>query len=160
MKRALAPAFYVPDLMAIPTKAEFVAALPYALEVGLLGAVYSLLTLQLVDSITKDKGHTAKELKASGFGNVVAGLLGGVGGGALTGQSVINVNTGGTGRLSGVACGAFVVLGVVFCAPFLGRLPVASLVGLMFVICKHIFRWNRYVQDLVQNHSSGTVVAQ
>ena len=86
MKRALAPAFYVPGLMAIPTKAEFMAALPYALEVGLLGAVYSLLTLQLVDSVTKTKGQTAKELKASGLGNVVAGLLGGVGGGALTGR--------------------------------------------------------------------------
>lgn len=56
---------------------------------------------------------------------------------------MINVKTGGTGRLSGVACSAFVVLGVVFCAPLMGKLPVASLVGLMFVICKHIFRWNR-----------------
>jgi len=87
------------------------------------------------------KGKNTQESIAQGLGNLVSGSMGGMGGSALLGQSLVNVQAGGTGRLSSIAVAVFVLAGVTFFAPILGRIPVAALVGLMLSVAQHTFSW-------------------
>eukprot|EP00980_Cylindrotheca_fusiformis_P003496 scaffold781_cov132-Cylindrotheca_fusiformis.AAC.15 len=116
-------------------------ALPTAIEMAVVGLLQSLLTLQIVDEMTLTRGKNTKESIAQGLGNIMSGSIGGMGGSALLGQSLVNVRAGGTGRLSSVAVALFVMAGVSLFAPVLGVIPVAALVGLMLTVAQHTFSW-------------------
>ncbi|GMI00723.1 hypothetical protein TrLO_g8514 [Triparma laevis f. longispina] len=116
----------------------------FAVTMAAVGLVESLLTLQLVDGLLEDgtQGSTSRESTALGVGNILSGLTSGMGGCALLGQSLINVNSGGTTRLSGAAMAALLAVGIVAAAPLLASVPVASLVGLMFMVSFSTFSWS------------------
>ena len=120
---------------------------PTAMEMALVGLLQSLLTLQIIDSTTHTRGKNTRESFAQGAGNVLAGAVGGMGGSALLGQSLVNVRAGGTSRLASIAVSVFCLLGVVVFAPLLGNIPVAALVGLMLTVAHHTFSWD-FVQDV------------
>ena len=117
---------------------------PYAATMATVGLVESLLTLQLVDGLVDDgtRGSTRQECIGQGLGNLFSGLTGGQGGCALIGQSLINVQSGGTSRLSGVAMSLFLALGLIAAAPVLGQVPIAALVGVMLLVCQSTFAWS------------------
>ncbi len=117
---------------------------PYALTMATVGLIESLLTLQLVDGIVDDgtRGSTRQECVGQGMGNLFSGLAGGMGGCALIGQSLINVQSGGTSRLSGITMGLFLAAGLICAAPLLGQVPIAALVGVMLLVCKSTFSWS------------------
>lgn len=121
-------------------------ALPYAGELAAVGLLQSLLTLQLVDGLTRGnkygRGRASRECRALGLGNLLSGLCGGVGGCGLLGQSLVNVSCGGTGRTSALAYVAFVLFGLVYCGQLLGSIPIGALVGLMLAVARHTFSWS------------------
>jgi len=117
---------------------------PYALTMAAVGCLESLLTMQLLDGIIDDGKHGSaeKECVGQGSGNILAGLTGGIGGCALLGQSIINVqNGGGISRWSGMSMALFLALGIVLGAPLLASVPVASLAGVMLLVCHSTFNW-------------------
>ena len=118
---------------------------PYAATMATVGLVESLLTLQLVDGLVDDgtRGSTRQECIGQGLGNLFSGLTGGQGGCALIGQSLINVQSGGTSRLSGVAMSLFLALGLIAAAPVLGQVPIAALVGVMLLVASRRLRGRR-----------------
>lgn len=119
--------------------------LPYAITMAAVGTIESLLTLQLVDGMVDDgkQGSTNKEAIGQGCGNILSGLTGGIGGCALVGQSVINVQSGGgVSRLSGMSMAVFLALGIVGASQYLAAVPVASLVGVMLLVCQTTFSWS------------------
>jgi len=132
---------WLPLYGSILTLENLIKAFPTALEVAVVGLLQSLLTLQIVDERTHTKGKNTVESIAQGLGNLLSGSMGGMGGSALLGQSLVNVQAGGTGRLSSIAVAVFVLAGVTFFAPILGRIPVAALVGLMLTVAQHTFSW-------------------
>ena len=119
----------VPWLGRAPSRALVAAALPCAVELAAVGLLQSLLTLQLVDGLTRDgpdgRGRASRECRALGAGNVVAGLLGGMGGCGLLGQSLVNLSSGGAARASGIFYVAFVAAALAAGGALLGALPVA-----------------------------------
>lgn len=131
---------------AVPfTLATLKIILPFAITMAAVGSIESLLTMQLLDGIADDgkRGSTSREVMAQGLGNVVSGLSGGIGGCALLGQSIINMQSGGgISRLSGMSMAIFLALGIVGAAPLLGAVPVASLVGVMLLVCQSTFSWS------------------
>ena len=118
--------------------------LPFAASMAAAGLIESLLTMQLVDGLLDDgtRGDTRAECFGQGVGNVLSGLTGGMGGCVLIGQSLINVGNGGTSRLSGIAMSLLLAAGIVGAAPLLGQVPIASLVGVMLVVCQGTFAWS------------------
>eukprot|EP00980_Cylindrotheca_fusiformis_P027834 scaffold22560_cov135-Cylindrotheca_fusiformis.AAC.45 len=119
--------------------------LPYAVTMAAVGCLESLLTMQLVDGLVDDgtKGSAKKECVGQGSGNILSGLTGGIGGCALLGQSIINVQSGGgISRFSGMSMAIFLALGIVAAAPLLASVPVASLVGVMLLVCQSTFSWS------------------
>ncbi|PWB31039.1 sodium-independent anion transporter [Pseudomonas sp. SDI] len=114
---------------------------PYAILMALVGLLETLLTLNLTDEITESRGHPDRECVALGAANMVSGLCGGMGGCAMIGQTVINLSSGGRGRLSGVVAGVMILLFVLFLSPLIERIPLAALVGVMFVVAQQTFAW-------------------
>lgn len=140
---AVLPKFGVPALAASPLTVLRVVT-PVALTMAVVGLVESLLTLQLIDGIVDDgtRGSTRQECVGQGLGNVISGLSGGMGGCALIGQSLVNVQSGGTSRLSGITMALFLALGLICAAPLLGQVPIAALVGVMLLVCHSTFSWS------------------
>jgi len=114
---------------------------PYAVLMALVGLLETLLTLNLTDEITESRGHPDRECVALGAANMVSGLCGGMGGCAMIGQTVINLSSHGRGRLSGVVAGLMILLFVLFLSPLIERIPLAALVGVMFVVAQQTFAW-------------------
>lgn len=114
---------------------------PYAVLMALVGLLETLLTLNLTDEITQSRGRTNRECVALGVANVASGLAGGMGGCAMIGQTVINLNSGGRGRLSGMVAGVMILLFVLFLSPLIEKIPLAALVGVMFVVAQQTFAW-------------------
>lgn len=114
---------------------------PYALLMAMVGLLETLLTLNLTDEITESRGHPDRECVALGAANMVSGMFGGMGGCAMIGQTVINLSSGGRGRLSGVVAGGLILLFVLFAAPLIESIPLAALVGVMFVVSQQTFAW-------------------
>ncbi|MFD2644818.1 SulP family inorganic anion transporter [Pseudomonas japonica] len=114
---------------------------PYAVLMALVGLLETLLTLNLTDEITESRGHPDRECVALGVANMASGLCGGMGGCAMIGQTVINLGSGGRGRLSGVVAGVMILLFVLFLSPLIERIPLAALVGVMFVVAQQTFAW-------------------
>ncbi|WP_122861098.1 SulP family inorganic anion transporter [Pseudomonas viridiflava] len=133
------PVFAMPD---IPWNLETLRIIaPYAILMALVGLLETLLTLNLTDEITETRGYPDRECVALGAANVVSGAFGGMGGCAMIGQTVINLSSGGRGRLSGVVAGLMILMIVLFLSPLIERIPLAALVGVMFVVAQQTFAW-------------------
>ncbi|MDP9521446.1 SulP family inorganic anion transporter [Pseudomonas putida] len=114
---------------------------PYAVLMAMVGLLETLLTLNLTDEVTESRGFPDRECVALGAANMVSGLCGGMGGCAMIGQTVINLSSNGRGRLSGVVAGVMILLFVLFLSPLIERIPLAALVGVMFVVAQQTFAW-------------------
>lgn len=118
--------------------------IPTAFILAAVGLIESLMTLNLVDEITETRGNGNRECIAQGSANMLNGLFGGMGGCAMIGQSIINVDSGGRGRLSG-AFAALALLGfILFAAPLIEQIPIAALVGVMFMVVIGTFAWSSF----------------
>ena len=115
--------------------------LPFAVILAGVGLIESLMTLTLIDEITETRGRGNRECIGQGAANIVCGLFGGMGGCAMIGQSLINVNSGGRGRLSGITAAVCLLLFVLFFAPWIEQIPMAALVGVMFMVVIGTFEW-------------------
>ncbi len=115
--------------------------LPYAVVLAGVGLIESLMTLTLIDEITETRGRGNRECVGQGVANVVCGMFGGMGGCAMIGQSLINVNSGGRGRLSGITAAVCLLLFVLFFASWIEMIPMAALVGVMFMVVIGTFEW-------------------
>ncbi|MFZ1332974.1 MAG: SulP family inorganic anion transporter [Flavobacteriales bacterium] len=115
--------------------------LPYAGIVAGVGLIESLLTLNLLDEITGTRGRSNKECVAQGTANILSGLFSGMGGCAMIGQSLINVSSGARARLSGIVAAVMLLVFVMFAAPLIEQLPMAALVGVMFMVAIGTFEW-------------------
>ncbi|BBP61627.1 SulP family inorganic anion transporter [Pseudomonas sp. St316] len=133
------PAFALPDIPWNLDTLQIVA--PYAVIMAMVGLLETLLTLNLTDEITESRGYPDRECVALGAANMASGLLGGMGGCAMIGQTMINLSSGGRGRLSGVVAGVMVLLFVLFLSPLIERIPLAALVGVMLVVSQQTFAW-------------------
>lgn len=109
-----------------------------------VGLIESLMTLNLVDEITETRGSGNRECVAQGGANILNGLFGGMGGCAMIGQSIINVNSGGRGRLSGATAAVALLCFVLFGAPLIEQIPIAALVGVMFMVVIGTFAWSSF----------------
>ena len=136
------PTFHIPI---VPLTWEtFEIILPYALILAAIGLIESLLTLNLVGEITGERGGASKECIAQGGANLVTGFFGGMGGCAMIGQSMINVKSGGRTRLSGISAALFLLLFIVVASPLIEQIPLAALVGVMFMVVIGTFAWNSF----------------
>jgi SulP family sulfate permease len=102
------------------------------------------MTLNLVDDLTETRGSGNRECVAQGSANILNGLFGGMGGCAMIGQSIINVESGGRGRLSGVIAAVALLVFVLFAAPLIEQIPIAALVGVMFMVVVGTFAWSSF----------------
>ena len=126
----------------VPINLEtFKIILPYAFLLASIGLIESLLTLNLIDDMTDSRGKPNKESMAQGIGNVVTGFFGGMGGCAMIGQSMININNGAVKRLSGIATAIFLASFVLFLSDWIEMIPLAALIGVMFVVAEKTFEW-------------------
>jgi len=121
--------------------ATLLIILPFSLILAGVGLIESLMTLTLVDELTETRGKSNRECVGQGVANVACGLLGGMGGCAMIGQSLINVKSGGRGRLSGITAAVALLLFILFLAPYIEAVPMAALVGVMFMVVIGTFEW-------------------
>ncbi len=134
------PGFHMPM---VPLNFETLEIiLPYAVILAAIGLIESLLTLNLVGEITGNRGGASRECIAQGAANTVTGFFGGMGGCAMIGQSMINVKSGGRTRLAGIAAAVFLLIFILFAAPMIEQIPLAALVGVMFMVVIGTFAWN------------------
>jgi SulP family sulfate permease len=115
--------------------------LPYSLILAAVGLIESLLTLTVVDEMTNTRGRANKECIAQGACNMVNGVFGGMGGCAMIGQSMININSGGRGRLSGITAALGLLAFILFASALIEIVPLAALVGVMFIVVLGTFEW-------------------
>ncbi|TXE06910.1 SulP family inorganic anion transporter [Gelidibacter salicanalis] len=118
--------------------------LPYAFLAASVGLIESLMTMNLVDELTETRGDGNRECVAQGAGNMVSGLFGGTGGCGMIGQTVININAGGRGRLSGIAMALTLLTFILFTAQYIEQVPIAALVGVMFMMVIETFAWSSF----------------
>ncbi|MCT8340851.1 SulP family inorganic anion transporter [Flavobacteriaceae bacterium TK19130] len=109
-----------------------------------VGLIESLMTLNLIDEMTETRGSGNRECVAQGGANILNGLFGGMGGCAMIGQSIINVNSGGRGRLSGAVAAIALLCFILFAAPLIEQIPIAALVGVMFMVVIGTFAWSSF----------------
>jgi SulP family sulfate permease len=136
------PKFHIPS---VPFNLETLHIIvPYAFILAGVGLIETLLTLNLVDDITDSRGRPNRECIAQGAGNFLCGFFGGMGGCAMIGQTMINVNSGGRKRLAGITAGLCLLSFVLFTSSLIERIPVAALVGVMFVVAEKTFEWGTF----------------
>lgn len=134
------PSFSIPS---VPFNLETLSIIfPYAIILAAIGLIESLLTLNLVGDITNQRGGASQECVAQGAANVATGFLGGMGGCAMIGQSMINVQSGGRSRVSGLSASLFLLVFVLFASGWIEQIPIAALVGVMFMVVIGTFAWN------------------
>jgi len=133
------PKLHIPS---VPINLETMKVIfPYALILAAIGLIESLLTLNLVGEIKEERGGASQECIAQGVANTVTGFFGGMGGCAMIGQSMINVKSGGRTRLSGISASLFLLAFILFGAPIIEQIPLAALVGVMFMVVIGTFAW-------------------
>lgn len=133
------PQFHIPM---VPLTLETLKVIvPYALILAAIGLIESLLTLTLIDEMTETRGRGNKECIGQGVANVATGFFGGMGGCAMIGQSMININSGGLGRASGVSAALFLLAFILVGSSLIEIIPVAALVGVMFIVVIGTFEW-------------------
>jgi SulP family sulfate permease len=116
--------------------------LPFSLAMAAVGLLESLLTAQIVDDMTHTDSDKRRECAGQGSANIVASLVGGMGGCAMIGQSVINVTSGGRGRLSTFTAGAVLLFSLAVLGPYVGQIPMPALVAVMIMVSIGTFSWN------------------
>lgn len=117
---------------------------PYAGILAAIGLIESLMTLNLIDDLTETRGNSNRECVAQGGANIVTGLFGGMGGCAMIGQSIINIKGGGRGRLSGLTAAVFLLIFILFGSSYIEQVPIAALVGVMFMVVIGTFAWSSF----------------
>lgn len=149
------PMFFLPD---IPWNFETLRIiLPYSLPLAVVGLLESLMTATIVDDITDTPSDKNKECVGQGVANLAVGCFGGMASCAMIGQSVINVQSGGRGRLSTFAAGVFLLILIVVLGDWVKQIPMAALVAVMIMVSIGTFSWNS-IRDIKVNHRTSTVV--
>jgi|UniRef100_UPI00404A7D8E sulfate permease, SulP family len=139
---SVAGGFPLPHMPRVPfTWATLTFIFPYAVILAAVGLIESLMTVQLVDELTETRGRGNREAVVLGFANVVAGFFKGMGGCALIGQTLINIRSGGRGRTSGFVAAMGLIIFILVGAPFIDRIPIAALTGVMFIVVISTFEW-------------------
>ena len=134
------PIFLIPD---VPVNFETLKIIfPYAFILASIGLIESLLTLNLVSEITNKRGGASQECLAQGLANTVTGFFGGMGGCAMIGQSMINVKSGGRTRIAAIAAALFLLIFILYASSLIELIPIAALVGVMFMVVIGTFAWN------------------
>ncbi|MDE2430907.1 MAG: SulP family inorganic anion transporter [Burkholderiales bacterium] len=133
------PQFHLPQ---VPFNlATLYVIFPYALILAAIGLIETLLTLNLVDEITDTRGRPNRESMAQGLANLISGFFSAMGGCAMIGQSMINIGNGARHRLSGIVAAVFLLAFILFLSRWIEMIPLAALVGLMFVVAGKTFEW-------------------
>lgn len=136
------PSFHIPQ---VPIDLETLKIIfPYSLILAAIGLIETLLTLNLIDEMTNTRGQPNRESLAQGAANVATGFFGGMGGCAMIGQSMINMNAGGLLRLSGVAMSLFLLSFILFASHWIEMIPLAALIGVIFVMAIKTFEWGSF----------------
>jgi len=149
------PVFLLPD---IPLNFNTLATVfPYSVTLAVVGLLESMMTATIVDDLTDSPSDKNRECMGQGMANIASGLLGGMGGCAMIGQSVINIKSGGRGRLSTLLAGVFLLLMVVFLGPWVSRIPMAALVAVMIMVSIGTFSWDS-LRNLHRNPKSSSIV--
>jgi SulP family sulfate permease len=149
------PVFLLPD---VPLNLETLAIIfPVSATLAVVGLLESMMTASIVDDLTDTNSNKNRECVGQGVANVVTGFLGGMAGCAMIGQSVINVKSGGRGRLSTLAAGVFLLLMVVFLGDWVARIPMAALVAVMIMVSIGTFSWAS-IRNLREHPKSSSVV--
>ena len=149
------PTFLLPD---VPLDWQTLRIVfPYAATLAVVGLLESMMTASIVDEMTDTGSDKNRECIGQGIANIAAGCIGGMAGCAMIGQSVINVRSGGRGRLSTLAAGVFLLLMVVFLGPWVGRIPMAALVAVMIMVSIGTFDWQS-LRRLRDHPGSSSVV--
>ncbi|PAE44160.1 SulP family inorganic anion transporter [Bacillus sp. 7884-1] len=149
------PFFLIPD---IPLTFETLQIIfPYSLSIAIVGLVESLLTASIVDDMTDTTSDKNKEARGQGIANIVSGFFGGMAGCAMIGQSVINVKSGGRGRLSALVAGVFLMILIILLNDLLVQIPMAALVGVMFMVSIGTFDWSA-LKNIHKTPISDTIV--
>ena len=133
------PPFHIPEVPLTWETLRIIA--PYALILAAIGLIESLLTLNLVGEITGERGGASQECLAQGAANTITGFFGGMGGCAMIGQSMINVRSGGRTRLSGLSAALFLLAFILVASSLIEQIPLAALVGVMFMVVIGTFAW-------------------
>jgi len=149
------PVFLWPD---VPLNMETLKIiLPFSVPLAIVGLLESLMTATIVDELTDTTSDKNRECKGQGIANIGAGLIGGMAGCAMIGQSVINVKSGGRGRLSTLVAGIFLLIMVVFLSDWIKQIPMAALVAVMIMVSIGTFSWGS-IRDLKVNPLSSSIV--
>ncbi|WP_425477183.1 SulP family inorganic anion transporter [Novilysobacter defluvii] len=149
------PVFLLPD---VPLNLEtLMIVLPVSVTLAIVGLLESMLTAQIVDDLTDTPSDKNQEAKGQGIANVATGFLGGMAGCAMIGQSVINVKSGGRGRLSTLVAGVVLLILVVFAGPWVARIPMAALVAVMVMVSIGTFSWSS-IRDLREHPPTSSIV--
>ena len=149
------PVFLWPN---VPLNLEtLLIILPYALPLAIVGLLESMMTQTIVDDLTDTKSDRNRECRGQGIANVGAGLMGGMAGCAMIGQSVINVKSGGRGRLSQLVAGVVLIIMVVFLSDWVSQIPMAALVAVMIMVSVGTFSWSS-ITDLKKHPMSTNIV--
>ncbi|MDX5363919.1 MAG: SulP family inorganic anion transporter [Pseudazoarcus pumilus] len=149
------PVFLLPD---VPLNLETLSiVLPYALTMAVVGLLESMMTATIVDDMTDTPSDKRRECIGQGTANIATGFIGGMAGCAMIGQSVINVKSGGRGRLSTLVAGALLLVMVVFLGDLVAQIPMAALVAVMIMVSIGTFNWAS-IRNLPSNPASSSVV--
>ena len=149
------PVFLLPD---IPLRLEtLMIILPYSATLAVVGLLESMMTASIVDDLTDTNSNKNRECVGQGLANIASGFVGGMAGCAMIGQSVINVKSGGRGRLSALAAGVFLLIMVVFLGPWVSKIPMAALVAVMIMVSIGTFSWDS-IRKLRQHPPSSSLV--
>ncbi len=149
------PIFLLPQ---VPLNWETLAIiLPYSLTLAVVGLLESMMTATIVDDLTDTTSNKNRECAGQGVANIASGLLGGMAGCAMIGQSVINVKSGGRGRLSTLTAGTVLLILVVFLGPWVKQIPMAALVAVMIMVSIGTFSWES-VRNLRTHPKSSSIV--
>ena len=136
------PPFHIPSVPLSWDTLEII--LPYSVILAAIGLIESLLTLNLVGEMTGKRGGASQECIAQGLANTATGFFGGMGGCAMIGQSMINVKSGGRTRIAGIAAALFLLVFILVGSPIIEMIPLAALVGVMFMVVIGTFAWNSF----------------
>jgi SulP family sulfate permease len=133
------PFFHLPEI--ILSLETLLIILPYSITLAIVGILESLLTATIVDEMTESKSDKNKEIRGQGIANTITGFFGGMAGCAMIGQSVINVKSGGRGRLSSMVAGVFLLFLILVLGDMVRQIPMAALVGVMIMVSIGTFDW-------------------
>ena len=149
------PSFFVPE---VPLNFEtFMIILPYALSLAIVGLLESLMTSTIVDDLTDTPSNKNQECAGQGIANIVSGFFGGMAGCAMIGQSVINVKSGGRGRLSAFAAGIILLILILVLDEWVSKIPMAALVAVMIMVSIGTFSWDS-IRNLKIHHLTSSIV--